>query len=231
MPFTTQPPIPIKEKISVKYIVEKLRNRVNINLVCCAAEDCCTDRYVREADLHRPGLALAGCVKLFTFQRIQIIGNTESQYLENKSKEEQIEAFNNLMQFQIPVIFLTDGNILPDYLIELAEKAGIPIYRTPYETTRFMFLLRDFLDDQFALQTVVHGAMVDVYGIGILIVGRSCSDAYQKKQCVDGSSNRNQPAFYGDPRFRDCGCYENVWNTIGSLSKTPGSCNGTYFMG
>lgn len=36
-----------------------------------------------------------------------------------------------------------------------------------------MFLLRDFLDDQFALQTVVHGAMVDVYGIGILIVGRS----------------------------------------------------------
>lgn len=173
MPFSTQPPIPIKEKITVKYIVEKLRSRVNINLVCCAAEDCCAERYVREADLHRPGLALAGYIKLFTFQRIQIIGNTESQYLENKPKEEQIEAFKNLMQFQIPVIFLTDGNLLPDYLIELAEQAGIPIYRTPYETTRFMFLLRDFLDDQFALQTVVHGAMVDVYGIGILIVGRS----------------------------------------------------------
>ncbi len=173
MPFSTQPPIPIKEKISVNFIVEKLRNRVNINIVSCAAEDCCADRYVREADLHRPGLALAGYVNLFTYQRIQIIGNTESQYLENKSKEEQIEAFNNLMQFQIPVIFLTDGNLLPDYLLELAEKAGIPIFRTPYETTRFMFLLRDFLDDQFALQTVVHGAMVDVYGIGILIVGRS----------------------------------------------------------
>lgn len=131
MPFSTQPPIPIKEKITVKYIVEKLRSRVNINLVCCAAEDCCAERYVREADLHRPGLALAGYIKLFTFQRIQIIGNTESQYLENKPKEEQIEAFKNLMQFQIPVIFLTDGNLLPDYLIELAEQAGIPIYRTP----------------------------------------------------------------------------------------------------
>ncbi|MCG8374650.1 MAG: HPr(Ser) kinase/phosphatase, partial [Balneolales bacterium] len=47
------------------------------------------------------------------------------------------------------------------------------IFNTPFETTRFMFLLRDFLDDQFALQTIVHGAMVDVYGIGILIVGRS----------------------------------------------------------
>lgn len=173
MPFTIQPPIPIKEKISVKYIVDNLRDRVNINLVNLAAEDCCTDRYVKEADLHRPGIALAGYIELYTYQRIQIIGNTETEYLENMSKEKQISAFKNLMQFQIPVIFLTDGNKLPKYLLEMAEDVGIPIFSTPYETTRFMYLLRDFLDDQFALQTIVHGAMVDVYGIGILIVGRS----------------------------------------------------------
>ncbi len=173
MAFTSQPPIPIKEKISVKYIVESLRDRVNINLIACAAEDCCADRYVREADLHRPGLALAGYVKLYTYQRVQILGNTENQFLENMSKEKQISAFRNILQFQLPVIFLTDGNVLPDYLLILAEEAGIPVYTTPYETTRFMQLLRDFLEDQFALQTVVHGAMVDVYGIGILIVGRS----------------------------------------------------------
>jgi len=173
MPFTSQPPIPIKEKITVQYIIENLRDRVNINLVACAAADCCDDRYVREPELHRPGLALAGYVKLYTYQRIQIIGNTETQFLENLSKNKQISAFRNLMQFQIPVIFLTDGNQLPDYLLVMAEEAGIPVYSTPYETTRFMYLLRDFLDDQFALQTVVHGAMVDVYGIGILIVGRT----------------------------------------------------------
>lgn len=173
MPFTSQPPIPIKEKISVHYIIDSLRDRVNLNLVACAAEDSCGDRFVREADLHRPGLALAGYVKLFTFHRIQIMGNTETQFLENMPKSKQISAFKNLMKFQIPVIFLTDGNTLPDYLLELAELAGIPIFSTPHETTRFMFLLRDFLEDQFALQTIVHGAMVDVYGIGILIVGRS----------------------------------------------------------
>ena len=173
MPFNVQPPIPLKEKVSVSYIVRRLRERVHINLVSCAADDCSEDRFVREPELHRPGLALAGYVKLYTYQRIQIVGNTETQFLDNMSKEKQISAFRNLMQFQIPVIFLTDGNILPDYLLEMAEKAGIPIYSTPYETTRFMFLLRDFLDDQFALQTMVHGAMVDVYGIGILIVGRS----------------------------------------------------------
>lgn len=173
MPFTSQPPIPIKEKISVSYLVERLRERVHIKLEACAAGDCGDHRYVREADLHRPGLALAGYIKLFTYQRIQVIGNTESQFLENLSKEKQIDAFGNLTQFEVPAIFLTDGNTLPGYLLEMAELAGIPVYVTAYETTRFMFLLKDFLDDQFALQTMVHGAMVDVYGIGILIVGKS----------------------------------------------------------
>ena len=173
MPFSSQPPIPIKEKISVDYLVEKLRERVNISLLACAAEKCGSDRFITEAELHRPGLALAGYVKLFTYQRIQVIGNTETQFLENLSEEEQKKAFRNLIQFEIPVIFLTDGNVLPFYLIEMAEEAQIPIYSTPYETTQFMYLLRDFLDDQFALQTMVHGAMVDVYGIGILIVGKS----------------------------------------------------------
>lgn len=173
MPFTPQPAIPIKEKISVSYIVQRLKERVHINLVSCAAGDCGDHRFVSEADLHRPGLALAGYIKLFTFQRIQVIGNTESQFLANLSEKEQKESFKNLTQFQIPVIFLTDGNMLPQYLLDIAEETGIPVYSTPFETTRFMFLLRDFLDDQFALQTMVHGAMVDVYGIGILIVGKS----------------------------------------------------------
>lgn len=173
MPFTPQPAIPIKEKIPVSYLVRRLQERVHINLVACAAGDCGDHRYVTEADLNRPGLALAGYLKLFTYQRIQVIGNTETQYLEHLTEKEQKKAFSNLTRYQIPVIFLTDGNLLPKYLLDLAEEAGIPIYTTPYETTRFMFLLRDFLDDQFALQTMVHGAMVDVYGIGILIAGKS----------------------------------------------------------
>lgn len=173
MPFTPQPAIPIKEKISVTYLIKRLQERVHINLVSCAAGDCGDNRFVSESDLHRPGLALAGYIKLFTFQRIQVIGNTESQFLNNLSEDKQKKAFRNLTQFQIPVIFLTDGNTLPQYLLDIAEESGIPVYTTPFETTRFMFLLKDFLDDQFALQTMAHGAMVDVYGIGILIVGKS----------------------------------------------------------
>lgn len=173
MPFSPQKPIPRKEKITVSYLVERLRERVNINIKSCIADECSDEKYVTEADLHRPGLALAGYIDLFTYQRIQIIGNTESQFLGNMTKEKQIEAFKNITQFNLPVIFLTDSNTLPDHLLDLCQEAKIPVYSTALETTRFMYILRDFMEDQFAIQTVVHGSMVDVYGIGILIAGKS----------------------------------------------------------
>lgn len=173
MPFGDHETIPRKEKISVDYLIERLKERVQMELSPFVAGRNIDQRYVTEADLHRPGLALAGYVKLFTHQRIQVIGNTETRYLKNLSKEEQINAFSNLVQFDIPVLFITDNNKLPDYLFELADEEGIPIFSTPLETTRFMHIIRDFLEDQFALQTMVHGSMVDVYGIGILIAGKS----------------------------------------------------------
>lgn len=173
MPFKPHDPIPRKDKISVDYLVDKLRERVNMKIESCVADNCSTDKFVTEADLHRPGLALAGYIELFTYQRIQIIGNTETQFLGHMGSDKQNEAFRNLTQFDIPVIFLTDGNELPAPLLEAAKDAGIPVYSTPLETTRFMYLLRDFMEDQFAIQTMVHGSMMDVYGIGILVAGRS----------------------------------------------------------
>lgn len=173
MPLGTHTPIPRKDKISVEFLIEKLRKKVQIELEACVNDGACANRFIVEQELHRPGLAMAGFVELYTHQRIQILGNTECEYLRHLSVDDQKKAFSNLLQFDVPVIFLTHGNTLPDYLTDMAGEFSIPIFRTPVETTKFMFQLRDFLDDQFALQTVVHGSMVDVYGIGILITGKS----------------------------------------------------------
>jgi len=173
MPFQDHQPLPRKEKIDVAFLVKKLREDVHVKLEACAAESMSKNRYITEVDLHRPGLALAGYVKLFTYQRVQIFGNTECQYLENLGKDEQVNSFQNVLDFNVPVIFLTDNNDLPKELIKLAQKTEIPVYRTELETTKFMSFLQEFLEDQFALQTMIHGSMVDVYGIGILIAGKS----------------------------------------------------------
>ncbi|MFB6248210.1 MAG: HPr(Ser) kinase/phosphatase, partial [Salinibacter sp.] len=126
-----------------------------------------------ESNLHRPGLALAGYVDLFTHQRIQILGNTETQYLEHLDGPERREAFGHLIQFPVPCIVVTDGNELGDRLVSMATDEGIPVYHTPLSTVRFMSRLRGFLSDQFAPQRAVHGSLVDVYGIGLLLVGKS----------------------------------------------------------
>jgi len=160
-----------KESISVAFVIEKLQTVVGVELESTNDVDA-ESRLVSESSLHRPGLALAGFLDLFTFQRLQVLGNTEHRYLEHLKEERRLEAFDKLLQFEIPCFFLTDGNTLDPSLVEKATAAGIPIYTTPLPSVEFIALLRDFLSDQFALQQTVHGALVDVYGIGLLIKGK-----------------------------------------------------------
>lgn len=173
MSFENQEAIPIRESIEVSVLVERLKERMDIDLTPCAAAKHAQKKSVTEADLHRPGLALAGYTDLFTYQRIQIIGNTECNYLNHLTKQERSEAFGKLTSYDLPVIFLTNNNKLDDNLVKITESKKIPLYSTQMETTKFMYLLRDFLEDFFAVQTMLHGTMVDVYGIGILIAGKS----------------------------------------------------------
>ena len=161
-----------KESITVGFMVRQLRETVGVAIE--AVNDVPTDeREITESNLHRPGLALAGYVDLFTHQRIQILGNTENQYLDHLGESARREAFENLVQFPVPCIVVTDENTLDEALVEMATDAGIPVYRTPHPTVQFTSSLRGFLTDQFAPQRAVHGSLVDVYGIGLLLLGKS----------------------------------------------------------
>ena len=173
MPIGRISPVPRKTDIVVSELIKQLEVRTNLKMEVCAGEEAIEKRLVTEEDLHRPGLALAGYVELFTSQRVQVIGNTETSFLQQMDAEGQKKAFLHLMKPEVPAIFLTDGNELPSYLLKMAGDMKIPVFRTHLETTKFMFRLRDFLEDQFAEHSVVHGSMVDVYGIGIMIAGKS----------------------------------------------------------
>ncbi|PQJ33725.1 HPr kinase/phosphorylase [Salinibacter sp. 10B] len=162
-----------QESISVAFMIRQMRETVGVEIDLVNSEVNPDRREVTESNLHRPGLALAGYVDLFTHQRIQILGNTENQYLDHLDSPERREAFNNLVQFPVPCVIVTDGNELDEALVAMATNEGIPVYRSPVPTVRFMSLLRGFLSDQFAPQRAVHGSLVDVYGIGLLLIGKS----------------------------------------------------------
>lgn len=131
------------------------------------------DNLITEENVHRPQLALAGFLELFTTHRLQVMGNTEVYYLQSLASSDRMRAFRGIVERRIPAVILTNGHELEPALRELATEYNVALLQTPFETTRTVHILSEFLDDQFAPHTVVHGSFVDVYGVGVLFIGRS----------------------------------------------------------
>ncbi len=159
-----------KKSITVGFLFEKNKERLKLNVM---NGEVGFDKEIHDKSIHRPGLALAGYVELFTYDRVQVFGNTEIRYLSHLTLAERIRAFQTVFQFDLPCIIVTNENTLDDELVAIATEHKVSIIQTPYETTKFVYFLSDFLDDQFAPQTSVHGTFLDVYGIGVLLTGRS----------------------------------------------------------
>lgn len=159
-----------KKSITVGFFFEATSERFQLKKL---NGDAGFENPIRDKNLHRPGLALAGYVELFTFDRVQIMGNTEIRYLNSLTAEQRKASFSTLLEFKIPCIILTNGNTIDKSLLDAAAAKGVPILGTPFETTRIAYFLADYLDDQFSPQIVLHGSFVDVYGVGVMLMGRS----------------------------------------------------------
>lgn len=160
-----------KTTISVQFFYAECKERFKLKKV--TQSEINKDKIISEKDIHRPGLALAGYVKLFTFNRVQVFGNTEIRYLEQFNIEEKKNILERFFSFDVPCVIVTNDNIIPDELIKIAEEKDVPVFKTPYPTTRFSYFISDFLDDQFSTQMIIHGSFVDVYGVGLLFSGKS----------------------------------------------------------
>lgn len=124
-------------------------------------------------DVHRPMFALAGFMANFLNERIQIIGETEVLYLRSLTRDQQREAVGRIFSKPLCCIIVTKNLDLPVDFLPFAEENGVPVFRTSRSTTPFMHRLTDHLYDVFAPRLVMHGSLVDVYGVGLLFSGRS----------------------------------------------------------
>ena len=159
-----------KKSITVGFLYEQTHERFKLKQLNGESG---FDNQIKDRNLNRPGLALAGYVELFTYDRVQFMGNTEIRYLISLRPPQRTSSFTSLLEFKIPCIILTNGNVISDELLQAASVKNIPVFGTPFETTKISYFLADFLDDQFSPQIVVHGSLVDVYGAGVLLTGPS----------------------------------------------------------
>ena len=139
------------------------------------------DRDISKAQISSPGLALAGFTERFAGGRVQVLGETEISYLRSLSEDVRRQAVETVLSFDVPCVIVTKGQEVPSALLEVAEERGVPIVISSLKTAEFYRRILPFINERFAPQTHVHGSLADVYGVGLLFVGRS---GIGKSECV-----------------------------------------------
>ncbi len=124
-------------------------------------------------DLNRPGLALSGFFESFAFQRVQLFGRGEVAYLNKIISEGRLDNIEQLFSYSLPCCIFTHNLEPARIFLELAEKNGCPVLQTGLESSEFTSRLLRVMSTIFAPRISIHGVLVEVYGLGILIMGDS----------------------------------------------------------
>lgn len=131
-------------------------------------------RRISTVDINRPGLALAGYLRYHAAERIQLLGRTELSFLRGmESREQALRVFAFCAYDETPCVIVSRGETPPESLLREASGRDLPVLGMNLVTTRGAAILSSFLEERLAPETLVHGVLVDVYGIGILITGSS----------------------------------------------------------
>ena len=139
------------------------------------------DGLVPDADIASPGLALAGYLGRFIPDRLHVLGETEVTYLTSLDADTRRAALEGLFQYSLAAVFITKGLEPPEPLLALAMSRQIPVLRTQLKTAEFYKRIKPIIEDAFAPRTTLHGSLADVYGVGLLFIGRS---GIGKSECV-----------------------------------------------
>ena len=139
------------------------------------------DRPLPDSELASPGLVLAGYTARFLPDRMHVLGETEISFLaglDAAARRPRLEAF---FSFKLPIVFVTKGQEIPPELVEFALASGVPVLRSSLKTAEFYRRIKPLVEEAFAPRTTLHGSLADVYGVGLLFVGRS---GIGKSECV-----------------------------------------------
>jgi HPr kinase/phosphorylase len=164
--------------MSVRELFERAGPKLQLKIL---GDGMASRQPITVSDINRPGLALTGFIENFLWERILIFGETEIRYLNTLTEEGRRQALGYLFRFSIPCILVSKGLVPPTPLCELANSRQIPVFGSEMSTTPLIHEITAFLDEAFAPSTSIHSSLVDVYGVGLLITGRS---AIGKSECA-----------------------------------------------
>lgn len=128
---------------------------------------------VNRPRIQKPGLALAGFLEYIHPGRIQVLGKSETSFLTERAPAERSRIVSQLCRQGVSCFVLTTGLEPPEELLDETERQGVPLLRTELSSSTTIERLTRYLEDRLAPRSVVHGVLLDVYGLGVLLIGDS----------------------------------------------------------
>ena len=163
-------PVKPDRTVAVRELLESGREYLAVELL---AGEAGLDHEITHQRIQKPGLAMAGYTGFIHPGRVQVFGESEISYLAQKPGAERKAVLVPLCSCPLSCVAVTKGLEPPQELVDLCGAHSIPLLRSSLLSSIFIDRLNHFLDAHFAPRTVLHGVLIDVLGIGVLILGPS----------------------------------------------------------
>jgi HPr kinase/phosphorylase len=131
------------------------------------------NRRISSSRIQKPGLALTGFTEHLHPERLQVFGNTEISYLRTLDEVALRDVVAKVFESEMACVVVTKGLEVPPLLIEACEKAQLTLMRTPLISSAFISQVQSFLEEVLTATGSLHGVLLDVFGVGILLLGKS----------------------------------------------------------
>ena len=158
--------------VTVRGLLDARPESVGLSIELLAGADG-LHRKITSPYIQKTGLALAGFHEYLQAGRILLFGESEVRFLESLDPSVRREALTKCFTAELPCLLVTGGaEIVPEVALE-GDRAGVPILRTSVPTAAAIGKLTAVLEDRLAHREIIHGVLIDILGLGVLIVGES----------------------------------------------------------
>lgn len=158
-----------------KLSIQKLKNNFSLEII--TGEKFLEERYIQSTNIYRPSLALAGYLedyKTQLYRGVQIFSKSEFDFLNTLPKEERERNLKNYLEYNFPLLVLTQDAEPPKYFIDMIREKNLILARSSYKkTAQLIAKFNSFLETFFTSDISVHGVFLEMYGFGVLLTGKS----------------------------------------------------------
>ena len=116
---------------------------------------------------------LVGYLNYIHPYRVQIVGRREVAYLNESTPDVAERRISRIVTLEPPVLIVADGQVPPDKLVAMCDRAEIPLFATAESAGHVIDVVRGYLSQHFAERTTRHGVFMDILGLGVLLTGES----------------------------------------------------------